>query len=81
MPTYDFQCKECQYYFENVCPMSEHSNPKCCPKCGSYNSKQVITRGHGICDPYRMGRIKPSEDFRDTLRDIKKEHPGSTINI
>jgi len=81
MPTYDYQCNECDYYFEKICPMAEHSNPKCCPKCGAYNSKQVIIRGNGICDPIRMGRQKVSDSFRDTLIDIKKEHPGSTINI
>jgi len=81
MPTYDYQCLDCDYCFEKISPMAEHANPKCCPKCGAYNSKQIITRGNSFLDPYRMGRVKPSDSFRDTLRDIKNEHPGSTINV
>ena len=27
-----------------------------------------------------MGMSKPHDGFRDRLRDIKKNHPGSTIN-
>lgn len=27
------------------------------------------------------GRIRPDEGFRDRLRDIKKSHPGSTIDV
>lgn len=27
------------------------------------------------------GRMRPDEGFRDRLRDIKKSHPGSTIDI
>ena len=33
-----------------------------------------------IGDPLRLGRMKPSQDFRDRLREIKKTHRGSTIN-
>jgi len=81
MPTYDYKCIECGYYFEVSSPMAERHNPKCCPKCGAYESKQVITRGNAVLDSVRMGRTKVSEGFRDTLIDIKKEHPGSTIKI
>jgi hypothetical protein len=30
---------------------------------------------------YSFNRLKPSQGFRDRLRDIKKSHPGSTINV
>ena len=30
---------------------------------------------------YHINRMKPSEDFRDRLREMKKHHPGNTINI
>ena len=30
---------------------------------------------------YNFTRIHPSEDFRDRLREMKKKHPGNTINI
>ena len=81
MPTYDYKCIECGYYFETVSTMAERHNPKCCPQCGGYESKQVITRGNAVLDSVRMGRTKVSEGFRDTLIDIKAEHPNSTIKI
>ena len=34
----------------------------------------------GIGDPIRMGQQKPSDGFRDILRNIKKKHRGSTVN-
>lgn len=34
----------------------------------------------GIGDPYRLGRKKPDDAFRDRLKDIKKHH-GRTAKI
>lgn len=81
MINYDYKCSKCGYYFEAVSVMAERHNPKCCPKCGEYDSKQVITRGIEVLDSVRMGRTKVSEGFRDTLIDIKAQHPNSTIKI
>lgn len=39
---------------------------------------QVQTTSN-ICDPVRMGRVKPSSGFRDLMRRIKKANPGSTM--
>jgi hypothetical protein len=33
-----------------------------------------------IGDPFRLGRIKSDQGFKDRLRDIKKTHKGSTID-
>jgi hypothetical protein len=30
---------------------------------------------------YSFHRMKPSDGFKDRLRDIKRSHPGSTIDI
>jgi hypothetical protein len=35
----------------------------------------------GFGDSWRMGRLKPSEVFRDRLRTIKKTRPKNTINV
>lgn len=79
--TYNYRCNKCLFKFEKTCRMNDRNDPKCCPKCGTYDSKLIISEVVPIGDPYRMGRLKPSDSFRDTLRDIKKEHPGSTINV
>lgn len=81
MPTYDYKCNKCLFEFEKRSSMAENNDPKCCPKCGQFDSKLIIKSTVGFCDPYRMGRLKASDSFRDTLREIKKENPGSTINV
>ena len=37
-------------------------------------------RGVAVVDPWRLGRKKVDEGFRDVLRSIKKRHPGSKMN-
>lgn len=78
---YSYRCNKCAYVFDKTCSMADRNEPKCCPKCGKYDSKLVVTSGVGFADPFRLGRVKASDSFRDTLRDIKSEHPGSTINV
>ena len=34
-----------------------------------------------IGDPLRLGRMKPSENFKDRLKHIKSVHPHNTIEI
>lgn len=34
----------------------------------------------GIVDPWRVGRAKPSEEFRSILKKIKKNNHGSDID-
>ena len=33
-----------------------------------------------IGDPMRLGRMKPSDNFKDRLKEIKKTHKHSNIN-
>ena len=33
-----------------------------------------------IVDAHKVGRMKPTDAFRDRLKDIKKSHRGSNIN-
>jgi hypothetical protein len=40
----------------------------------------VLPGAPSIGDPVRLGRVKPSEGFRDVLRNLKKRHKHSTIN-
>lgn len=81
MGIYDYRCSDCSTKFEKQSPMDKRNESKCCPDCGGYNTKLIISSGVAFGDPYRMGRLKASDSFRDTLRDIKKEHPNSTINV
>lgn len=41
---------------------------------------ETIPQAPGLSDPVRLGRMKPSDGFRDVLSSIKKNNPGSDIN-
>lgn len=45
------------------------------------NIQSIITRAPAIGDAVRLGKVKPDEGFRDRLREIKKAHIGSTIDV
>tara|TARA_B110000977_G_C10998923_1_gene463020 strand:- start:800 stop:1036 length:237 start_codon:yes stop_codon:yes gene_type:complete len=76
MPTYSFENKETHEQFEESMPWAdlEHyleTNPKI---------KQIFTKFPGFVDPYRLGRIKPDDGFRDVLRNVKHHHKKDNIN-
>lgn len=83
MPIYCYRCKNCGASFERRLsmdnmekPLSE--KPKECTCEGDYKIEQTFTTAN-FGDPWKMGRIKPSDGFRGLLKDIKKRHPNSTI--
>lgn len=43
LPIYEFRCTDCGEKFEEICVVSERSNAKC-PKCGSSNVSNLISR-------------------------------------
>lgn len=75
MPTYDFLDKRTGKRFSQFMSLSEaeamvKAEPDLEWLCGT----------PAIGDPWRMGRAKPPDYFRDRLKDIKKTHRGSNIN-
>ena len=34
MPTYEYQCKECQYIFEEIVSLGKRDMSRVCPNCG-----------------------------------------------
>jgi len=41
---------------------------------------ETVPQAPGFSDPVRLGRMKPSDGFRDLLDKVKKGNPGSPIN-
>lgn len=82
MPTYSYQCSNCNYSFSKFLRMSEHSLPEQeqCPNCKSNTIIQVINNSNPLVDPYALGRIHPSEDWQFFMKTIKQRNPGSNIN-
>jgi hypothetical protein len=76
MTTYNFRNKktgkEFTEFFQNSSEVDEYLKDK--------PHVEWLCSAVGIADPMRLGRVKPSQDFRDRLKHIKKSHRGSTIN-
>lgn len=77
MPFYSIRNKKTGEVTEHTMSISEmtqyekdHPNEEVL--CGA-----PMIGGHGL----GLGRVKPSEDFRDKMRTIKKRHPLGNINI
>jgi hypothetical protein len=75
MPTYIFRNKKTGKEEEHFMSIKEaeqyvKDNPNLDWLCGAPL----------IGDPHRLGRKKPSDNFRENLRRIKKKNPGSNMN-
>jgi len=42
MPTYAFECPQCEEAFEKILPLAEYNDPQECPACGE-EARRVIT--------------------------------------
>jgi putative FmdB family regulatory protein len=81
MPRYVYSCKACDKDFEDSYSIEERNEPTKTP-CKHCGGEIYLTIGTtAIGDPIKLGIRKPSEGFRDRLREIKKNHPGSKMNI
>lgn len=80
MPTYTYQCKKCEYAFEEQLKMAEMyvptENP--CPSCGEGNS--VIKTIVSVPPTVRPDLFKGlSSDHKYAMSRLKKRHPRSNI--
>lgn len=76
MPVYSFKNKKTKRCFDKFMKIAEldvylKQNP---------HIVQEITVAPAIGDSIRLGKKKPDTRFKDVLKNIKKKHPGSTIN-
>ena len=40
--------------------------------------EQTVNGGPMLIDPFRLGRVKPTPEFREKLNGLKKHHPLGT---
>ncbi len=82
MPIYEYECDCCEMRFEKFLPMHRRDEPltQPCPNgCEKSNVTLQWSTSSIIADSFKLGRVKPSDEFRDKIRRVKKAHPGSTI--
>lgn len=78
MPMYDYQCPACNHEFEKNVKIANMEESQECPECQTASSR-VIRGAPSLGDPVRLGLHKPSDAFRDRLREIDKRTPGSQL--
>lgn len=52
-----------------------------CPQCDSKGTIERVISAPGVSYTANRGGLKTPETFKDILRDIKKKHRGSTIDV
>ena len=82
MPTYSYQCKSCEHYFEELLKIAEMNVPvgEPCPECGKSEINKILTAPPKLVDPVSVGRVKVNSDFSNMLSGMKRYYKGSTIN-
>lgn len=78
MPMYDYQCSQCEHQFEKNVKIAQYQDPQPCPQC-SGESTRIIKGCPSLGDPVRLGLVKPSDGFRDVLRNIADKTPGGSV--
>jgi|LakMenE18May11ns_1017448.scaffolds.fasta_scaffold5930449_1 hypothetical protein len=75
MPYYVFRDINTEETFEKLMKISELDQYKL-----DNPHLQTVPQAPGFSDPVRLGRMKPSDGFRDVLQKIKQGSPRSRIN-
>ena len=87
MPNYTYQCSECSHEFEEFKTIAKYNEPlkKPCPSCFhiGYVSRLISSPKLGASEKLEMtkGLLKPTKEFNDILRTVKKNNVGSTIEV
>jgi len=87
MPNYIYQCSDCSHTFEEFKTIANYNEPlkEPCPSClhVGYISRLISGASLGESTKLEMtkGLRKPTRDFNDVLRNIKKNYPDSAIEV
>lgn len=78
MPTYDYSCELCDHEFDSIRSIANRLAPEeePCPECGAKRVKfKISVPLNSYMDPHRLGRLKHNDDFKESMRQIKKGNP------
>ena len=68
MPTFDYQCKDCKYIFDEFVMLGD-DEPNVCPECGE-DIKKIITKFPGVIykgSGFPTNDAKIAKDNRDMV--------------
>ena len=82
MPTYQYKCNECENEFEEIHRIADREVPvdTLCEICGQGNMK-LIPQLPSMVSMRDGWRRHTDEGGKDTLREIKKNNPGSQLDV
>ena len=80
MPTYVYKCEECNNIFEENLKYDDRDAPTDhpCQLCGSVICRIPAMPGFAYDN---VGNKRPDASFNDKLKEIKKAHLGSQLNV
>jgi len=83
MPVYEYKCSECSHEFEEYKTIANYNVPlrEACPSCFHVGYISRLISGAKICDPVSLGVIKVPNGYNEIVKNIKKNHPGNTIEV
>ena len=83
MPVYEYGCSECSHEFEEFKTIAEYDVPlkEACPSCYKVGYISRLISGAEICDPGSLGVKKVPKGYNEIIKNIKKNHPGNTIEV
>lgn len=85
MPVYDYRCKECEHHFTDIFKVDERATPTTlpCPSCQKsdciYIALSCVPHMDIMKTTVGTAKHKPSQDFREVMKRVKKNNRGSTV--
>ena len=88
MPFYNYECSECGHEVEQFRTIAQYDMPckEACLSCFKIGYiARLISGASALCDSVLLestkGLLKPTSEFNERLRAVKKAHAGSTIEV
>ncbi len=87
MPLYNFECTKCQETFESFQTIKNMDKPlkMPCPSCLKNGNMIRLIGSPNLGDPNKLemtkGLPKPTKEFNDVLKNMKRNYPGNKIEV
>ena len=77
---YVYACNGCRLEWEVNKRLADIDRPEPCPNCDCGDTHR-LPQASGFTTSESLGRVKAPSDFRDFVRKIHKDTPGSKIEV
>lgn len=81
MPTYLYKCKECDSEFEEIHRIAEREDPINTPCETCSGEIQLIPQIPSMISMRGSWRQHTSDGWKDRLKEIKRNNPGSQLDV